>query len=230
MPPGAASPNSNTTRDGTSPGAAPPTATRPAQLHTGEKCQLVHRAPVWRCPGFTGVHGGRVPPRLSLVDTVLALGFSKHKCGPTAHLCRNGSELGRKPIRPMRLPQDSELDLAVRCAWLSFIAGRTHEEIAERVGASRTRVTRLIQLAQRAGLVKIFVEGSSAVCAALEERVRSGFALDRCSIAPDLDESDLPLLALGSLGARVLASILVRDNLAAIGVGHGRTLAAAVSG
>jgi DNA-binding transcriptional regulator LsrR (DeoR family) len=130
----------------------------------------------------------------------------------------------------MRLPQDSELDLAVRCAWLSFIAGRTHEEIAERVGASRTRVTRLIQLAQRAGLVKIFVEGSSAVCAALEERVRSGFALDRCSIAPDLDESDLPLLALGSLGARVLASILVRDNLAAIGVGHGRTLAAAVSG
>src|SRR5918993_554795 len=164
-------------------------------------------------PGFTGVQGGRVPPRLSPVDTVLALGFSKHKCGPAAHLCRNGSELGRKPIRPMRLPQDPELDLAVRCAWLSFIAGRTHEEIAERVGASRTRVTRLIQLAQRAGLVKIFVEGSSAVCAALEERVRSGFALDRCSIAPDLDESDLPLLALGSLGARVLASILVRDNL-----------------
>ena len=130
----------------------------------------------------------------------------------------------------MRLPQDPDLDLAVRCAWLSFIAGRTHDDIAERVGVSRTKVTRLIQLAQRAGLVKIFVEGSSAACVALEESVRMGFALERCSVAPDLDESGLPLLALGSLGARVLAATLERADLPAVGVGHGRTLAAAVSG
>jgi DNA-binding transcriptional regulator LsrR (DeoR family) len=130
----------------------------------------------------------------------------------------------------MRVPQDPELDLAVRCAWLSFIGGRTHEEIADCVGASRTRVTRLIQLAQRAGLVKVFVEGPSAACVALEESLKAGYGLQHGSVAPDLDERGLPIAALGSLGARVLATILDRQDLHTIGIGHGRTLAAAVNG
>lgn len=129
----------------------------------------------------------------------------------------------------MRPQQDAELDLAVRCAWQAFIIGRTHEEIAERIGTSRTRVTRLIQLAQRAGLVKVFVEGPAAACVALEERLKAGYQLQDCSVAPDLDETGLPIAALGSLGARLLAAILQRDELHTIGIGHGRTLAATVN-
>jgi DNA-binding transcriptional regulator LsrR (DeoR family) len=133
-------------------------------------------------------------------------------------------------METMRVPQDPELVLAVRCAWLSFIGGRTHEDIADLLGTSRTRVTRLIQIAQRAGLVKVFVEGPSAACLALEEDLKAGYGLQHGSVAPDLDENGLPVAALGSLGARVLAGILGRDDLHTIGVGHGRTLAAAVNG
>jgi len=129
----------------------------------------------------------------------------------------------------MRLPQDADLDLAVRCAWLSFIGGKTHEEIALRVGASRTKVTRLIQLAQRAGLVKIFVEGASASCVALEDQIMSSYGLANCTVAPDLDEEGLPLLALGAAGARVIAAIVERPETELVGFGHGRTLAAAVN-
>jgi DNA-binding transcriptional regulator LsrR (DeoR family) len=129
----------------------------------------------------------------------------------------------------MRPQQDAELDLAVRCAWQAFIIGRTHEEIAERIGTSRTRVTRLIQLAQRAGLVKVFVEGPAAACVALEEKLSVIYGLHECSVAPDLDEAGLPIAALGSLGGRLLATILQREGLHTIGIGHGRTLAAAVN-
>ncbi len=130
----------------------------------------------------------------------------------------------------MRVPPDPELDLAVRCAWLSFIGGRTHEEIAASFGTSRTRVTRLIQQAQRAGLVKVFVEGPSAACAALEDALVTAYPLARCSVAPDLEERGMPLAALASLGARVLAGILARPGLTTIGIGHGRTLAAVANG
>jgi DNA-binding transcriptional regulator LsrR (DeoR family) len=129
----------------------------------------------------------------------------------------------------VRLPQDPDLDLAVRCAWLSLIGGRTHEEIALRVGASRTKVTRLIQLAQRAGLVKVFVEGAAAECVALEDQLATHFRLAACTVTPDLDETGLPLLTLGAAGAHVLAMLLARPALKVIGVGHGRTLAAAVN-
>lgn len=129
----------------------------------------------------------------------------------------------------MRLPQDPDLDLAVRCAWLSFIGGKTHEEIAERVGASRTKVTRLIQLAQRAGFVKVFIEGEAAACVAIEDELIAGFGLANCTVAPDLEETGLPLLALGAAGARVIAAVLERPGVDILGIGHGRTLAAAVN-
>lgn len=128
----------------------------------------------------------------------------------------------------MRAAMDPDLDLALRCAWLSLVGGYTHEEIAARVATSRVKVTRLIQSAQRAGLVKVSIEGAPARCAALEEALVAQFGLVRCSVAPDLGEPGLPLSALGTLGAHVIRAALERDGIDVIGLGHGRTLAACV--
>ena len=128
----------------------------------------------------------------------------------------------------MRVAMDPDLDLALRCAWLSLIGGYTHEEIAARVSTSRVKVTRLIQTAQRAGLVKVSIEGAPAKCAALEESLIAGFGLAQCSVAPDLGEAGLPVSALGALGAHVIRTAIERDGVAVIGLGQGRTLAACV--
>ena len=61
---------------------------------------------------------------------------------------------------------DIELGLATRAAWLSFVGRYTQEEIAQRLGVSRVKVNRLIALAQRAGRVHVFVEGTAAECVA----------------------------------------------------------------
>lgn len=128
----------------------------------------------------------------------------------------------------MRVAMDPDVDLALRCAWLSLIGGYTHEEIAARISTSRTKVTRLIQAAQRAKLVKVTVEGAPANCVALEEKLAAAFGLERCSVTPDLGEPDLPLSALGALGAHVIHAAIERHNATVVGIGHGRTLSACV--
>ena len=128
----------------------------------------------------------------------------------------------------MRAAMDPDLDLALRCAWLSLVGGYTHEEIAARVATSRVKVTRLIQTAQRAGLVKVSIEGAPAKCAALEEAIVARFGLTQCSVAPDLCETGLPVSALGALGAHVIRAAIEREDIDLIGLGHGRTLCACV--
>ena len=118
--------------------------------------------------------------------------------------------------------------LASRAAWLSYIGGYRQEDIAELLGVSRVKVTRLISLAHRQGRVRVFIEGSVGECMALEAAVKERYGLTFCQVAPDLGEPDLPLRALASAGARFLLKSFENDAVRLVGIGHGRTLAAVV--
>ncbi|MGF1608326.1 MAG: sugar-binding transcriptional regulator [Kiloniellales bacterium] len=119
-------------------------------------------------------------------------------------------------------------DLSVRAAWLSLAGGLTQEQIAERLGVSRVKVARLIARAQREGRIKVFVEGSVTACLELEDSLCARFGLSGCHVAPSIDDDPLPLRVLGPAGAQALQQVLEREEITVIGVGHGRTLAAAV--
>lgn len=119
-------------------------------------------------------------------------------------------------------------DLSVRAAWLSLAGGFTQEQIAERLGVSRVKVARLIARAQREGRIKVFVEGPVTACLELEDELSRRFGLTGCHVAPSIDDDPLPLRVLGPAGAQVLQQVLGRKEITVIGVGHGRTLAAAV--
>jgi DNA-binding transcriptional regulator LsrR (DeoR family) len=121
-----------------------------------------------------------------------------------------------------------ELGLASRAAWLSYVGGYTQEDIAGRLNVSRVKVNRLIALAHRQGLIRVFVEGTAAECVALEDRIARTYGLRFCTVAPDLGEADLPLLSLAAAGARYLLGVLEQPDIRIIGIGHGRTLAAVV--
>ncbi|SMF21848.1 DNA-binding transcriptional regulator LsrR, DeoR family [Tistlia consotensis] len=123
---------------------------------------------------------------------------------------------------------DQDGDLAVRAAWLSFAGGLTQEQIAERLGLSRVKVARLIARAQAQGYVRVFVEGPINGCLRLEDRLVERFGLTACRVVPSLSDEPLPLAALGPAGAWTLKQILDRKEVTVVGMGHGRTLAAAV--
>ncbi len=128
---------------------------------------------------------------------------------------------------------DGDLNLATRAAWLSYIGGYTQSDIAKRLGVSRAKAHRLIALAQDQGLVKVFIEGAPAECIAYEETLVRQFGLRNCLVAPALGEEGAgggEFASVGAAAARFLHSLLSRRvHGALIGVGKGRSLAAAIS-
>jgi DNA-binding transcriptional regulator LsrR (DeoR family) len=124
---------------------------------------------------------------------------------------------------------DEEASLAARAAWLYFSGGLKQGEVAERLGVPGTKAHRLIARATRDGFVRVFVDGPVAECVRLEQDLSQRFGLATCRVVPDLGEPGLPLKALGLAGAAYLRQVLEGDSHACIGIGHGRTIAAAVN-
>jgi DNA-binding transcriptional regulator LsrR (DeoR family) len=124
---------------------------------------------------------------------------------------------------------DRSHSLARRAAWLCYVEGRTQAEVAEHLGLSRIKVTRLIALAHKIGAVKVFVEGVPAECVALETALKQRFGLRICRVCPSAtdgaDSQDL-MRILGTAGAELLHNHIERHPHVRIGTGHGRTLTA----
>lgn len=131
---------------------------------------------------------------------------------------------------PRRWNDSAEADLAARAAWLHFSGGMTQGQVARRLGVSNIKAHRLIARATREGLVRIIVDADVSECLALEDALSERFGLDFCRVAPDLhEETPLPLKALAIAGATFLKNEIEGGAGTLIGIGHGRTLAAAVS-
>ncbi|WP_413991077.1 sugar-binding transcriptional regulator [Labrys okinawensis] len=125
--------------------------------------------------------------------------------------------------------RDSEDSLAVRAAWLHYVAGLTQADVATRLGVANVKAHRLISRAVESGAIKVTIDGDVAECLVLEAAIASHYGLDICEVVPDLHEPGLPLRALGVAGAGFLQREIENLQGGIIGIGHGRTLAAAVA-
>ena len=119
---------------------------------------------------------------------------------------------------------DAESSIAARAAWLHYAAGMSQAQVAKKLGLNNLKAHRLISKANRDGLVKVYIDGDIGECIALELELSERFALDDCHVAPDLDESDIPLKTLGIAGAHQIC-LALQNKCMSIGEGHGRTLA-----
>lgn len=123
---------------------------------------------------------------------------------------------------------DTDQDLAIRAAWLHYVGGLTQAAVAKRLGLPSLKTHRLIAKAVADGVVKVSIDGEIVECVMLENQLSQRYGLDYCEVAPDLGEEELPLRALGLAGAAFLRREIERGEYDVIGLGHGRTLAAAV--
>ncbi|MBL8894390.1 MAG: sugar-binding transcriptional regulator [Rhizobiales bacterium] len=131
-------------------------------------------------------------------------------------------------LQSRALQLDEEAAIAARAAWLHFAGGKTQGEVAELLGVQNTKAHRLIARARNEGLIRVFVEGPIAGCIELEEQLRDAYGLQHCEVVPNIDDIPLPLRTLGTAGARYLRNLIESERYDLIGIGHGRTLAAAV--
>ena len=119
--------------------------------------------------------------------------------------------------------------LAVRAAWLHYVGGLTQAEVAARLGIPNVKAHRLIMWANQNGVVKFSIHGDVTECVAIETRLASLFGLDYCEVLPDLYDKSLLLRALGVAGAEFLQREIKNLQGQVIGIGNGRTLAAAIA-
>jgi DNA-binding transcriptional regulator LsrR (DeoR family) len=124
---------------------------------------------------------------------------------------------------------DPDEELCARAAWLYYGAGLTQGEVAKRLSVPSVKAHRLVARANRLGLVHVSINAPVAACIQLEDALRRRFKLDQCVVAPDIDDDPLALRSLGLSGGRFLRLEIESGVHAAIGVGHGRTLAACVA-
>ncbi|WP_114010289.1 sugar-binding transcriptional regulator [Cohaesibacter intestini] len=128
-------------------------------------------------------------------------------------------------LRPL---PDNEHSLAIRAAWLHYVGGLTQAKVAKRIGVPSVKAHRLIARAVAEGSVKVTIEGEIIECIELESALSERYGLDTCEVAPDLEEVGLPIKTLGFVGASFLRRWLDMGEETLIGIGHGRTLAAAI--
>lgn len=128
-----------------------------------------------------------------------------------------------------RDPSDPDQSLAIRAAWLHYAGGLTQAAVAKRLGVPGVKAHRLIARAVADGVVKVSIDGEIVECVQLEDQLCSRFGLAHCEVAPDLGEEGIPFRALGLAGAAFLRREIERGEHPVIGLGHGRTLSAAVA-
>lgn len=127
-----------------------------------------------------------------------------------------------------RRGNEVDRSLAVRAAWLHYVGGLTQSAVAKKLGVPSVKAHRLIAKAVAEGMVKISIEGDIVECIELENELSERFNLSICEVAPDLGEDGLPLRTLGMAGGSFIRRQLERETHDLVGIGHGRTLAAAV--
>ncbi|WP_185202830.1 sugar-binding transcriptional regulator [Glaciihabitans sp. INWT7] len=115
--------------------------------------------------------------------------------------------------------------LAHRVAWLHFVDHETNLAIAEKLGISRFRVAKLIDLAIDTGIVSITFNSPSETDEALSERVRRRYKLSQVLVAPAVSDSEDPRRTkqrVSQLAARYVSEVLVSGSV--LGVAWGSTL------
>lgn len=123
---------------------------------------------------------------------------------------------------------DPEYSLAIRALWLHYAGGLTQAAVAQKLGIPSVKAHRLIAKAVADGVLKVSIDADIVECFEMERRLCARYGLDFCEVAPDLGEAGLPIRALGTLGASFLRREIESGAHRVIGLGHGRTLAAAV--
>ena len=100
----------------------------------------------------------------------------------------------------------------------------THAEIAELLGVSRVKVTRMLNEARRVGIVEIRVHGDTSTFAELESRLVTSLGLHDAWVVPSSSSDERLRTSLGTGGAHSLRALLSPGMV--VGVNQSRTVSA----
>lgn len=117
------------------------------------------------------------------------------------------------------LAEVDEVEQITRAAWHYYNDGQTQNEIADMLGVSRIKVSRLLEKGRQTGLIELRINSPHAGCLTLQQQLMAAFGLMDARVVPSA--SELPLVPrIGRAAANFLMQRLEVNDLLAIGWGE----------
>lgn len=115
-----------------------------------------------------------------------------------------------------------EVEQITRAAWHYYNDGLTQNQIAETLGTSRIKVSRLLEKGRQSGLIELRIHSPYEGCLGLQQDLMAAFGLSDARVVPEAEG-----LAVAPRIGRAAASLLMRslsdNDLLAIGWGEATT-------
>jgi lsr operon transcriptional repressor len=113
---------------------------------------------------------------------------------------------------------DNESQLLSRVAWLYFNEDLTQAEIGERLGITRLKVNRMLQMGRETGLIQVIINTPFKECVSLEGRLVSEFGLVRAIVVPAPERGDRQLFdAIGRPAGEYVSQVLEDGQYLGVG-------------
>lgn len=113
----------------------------------------------------------------------------------------------------------AEEELVARVAWCYYHDGLTQNDIGERLGLPRLKISRLLEKGRQSGVIRVQINSRYEGCLALESELQQRFGLKIARVLPALNTPPMNT-RLGIGAAQSLMGILQPGQLLAVGFGE----------
>ena len=120
---------------------------------------------------------------------------------------------------PADLPDTDEIEKITRAAWHYYNDGLTQNQIADMLGVSRIKVSRLLEKGRQTGLIELRINSPYGGCLTLQKELADAFGLSDARVVPAADGLPVPP-RIGRAAASYLMQKLEPNDLLAIGWGE----------
>ncbi len=118
---------------------------------------------------------------------------------------------------------DSDTEQITRAAWLYYNDGLTQNRIADMLGISRIKVSRLLEKGRQSGLIELRINSPYDGCITLQRELISAFGLADARVVPEAP--DLPVAPrIGRAAASFLMQKLEPNDLLGVGWGEASSI------
>ena len=113
----------------------------------------------------------------------------------------------------------AEEELVARVAWCYYHDGLTQNDIGERLGLPRLKISRLLEKGRQSGVIRVQINSRYEGCLALETELQQRFDLKIARVLPALNTPPMNT-RLGIGAAQSLMGVLEPGQLLAVGFGE----------
>jgi len=113
----------------------------------------------------------------------------------------------------------AEEELVARVAWCYYHDGLTQNDIGERLGLPRLKISRLLEKGRQSGVIRVQINSRYEGCLSLETELQQRFGLKVVRVMPALNTPPMNV-RLGIGAAQSLMGVLEPGQLLAVGFGE----------